>query len=137
LSGLRRILGPLLILASGALALGGCDGEGRIRAKPAALVGKYHLTLISGSEHLELREGGTYVQRVSYASRVLEHSGTWSINNHFMGGTDVVLSNALVSDDDEKIPEQIGEMNLNVHDHGGKIALARNEVADWYFERDP
>jgi hypothetical protein len=25
-------------------------------------------------------------------------------------------------------------MSLFTHDHSGKVALARNEVADWYYE---
>jgi len=65
----------------------------------------------------------------------MRHLGQWHIENHFLDGSDVIVSNAFVSEDDEKHPLRFGDMTLNVHDHSGHLALARNEVADWYYER--
>lgn len=130
----------VLFLSCTLLLLGNlaCSDEpGRIRASSSALVGAYEIKLDNGVEHLELRRDGTYTQDVPSKSRPLRHSGQWHIENHFLDGSDVVLTNAAVTEADEKSPPQFGEMFLNVHDRSGKMALARNEAADWYYDRIP
>ena len=53
-------------LLGAALTLVGCSGgseeEGRIRVTPAQVVGGYQLKLDKGTERLELKADGTYVQ---------------------------------------------------------------------------
>lgn len=113
----------------------GCGGQGRIRAERSQIVGSYVTKLDHGSERLELKGDGTYIQEVTSQSRPLTHTGRWHVENRFLSGSDVILTNAAVSEGDETLPLRFGDLTLNVHDHFGKVALARNEAADWYFER--
>ena len=71
------------------------------------------------------------------AVRVVEgvHAGQWRIENLFLDGSEVVLSNAALSEDDGTRPLAFGELRLYTHDRSSNVALARNEVADWYYER--
>jgi len=124
-----------ICLLLGMLGAIGCKTQGRIHAGRSQIVGVYEIKLQKGTEDLELKSDGTYVQDVIAASQSTHHSGRWQMEGGFMGGSDVVLLNAVVTDDDDKMPPRFGDMTLNVHDHAGKLALARNEAADWYFER--
>lgn len=112
------------------------DGdEGSIRVKPSQVVGVYVAKFDNGgSERLELIEGGTYLQDFTSGSRSFHHSGRWHIENGFLDGSEVVLANAFVSEEDNARPLGFGELNLFTHNHSGKVALARNEVAGWYYE---
>ncbi len=114
----------------------GCSEEpGRIRADASQLIGSYQIALVNGVERLELKSNGTYIQELTWKSRPTQHTGKWHIQNHMFDGSDVVLTDALLSEDDAKDPLRYGELILNVHDRSGNIALARNEVEDRYFER--
>jgi hypothetical protein len=119
--------------------LGGCHtrdaDEGSIRVKPAQVIGVYEANFVNGSERLELKEDGTYVQDFSSKSRPFHHTGQWHIENDFLDGSEVILTNAAMSEQDEARPLTFGGLGLFAHDRSGKVALARNEVADWYYER--
>jgi hypothetical protein len=115
----------------------GSEEQGRIRVTPAQVVGIYELT----SERLELKPDGTYEQDIVSESRQLHNTGQWRIVNHFFDGSQVLLFNAAVTPPatpEEKDPHlTFGDLPMYVHKHSGKIALARNEVAEWYYERSP
>jgi len=112
-----------------------CREPGQVRAGRSQVVGVYEIKLHNGVERLELKDDGTYSQDFSFESRPFHQAGQWRISDRFLSGTDVMLTNAAVTEDDEKRPLRFGDLTLNVHDHEGNLALARNEVADWYFER--
>jgi hypothetical protein len=109
--------------------------EGSVRVTRAQVIGVYETKFDNGSERLELKEDETYVQDFSSKSRPFHHTGQWRIENLFLDGSEVVLSNAALSEDDGTHPLAFGELRLYTHDRSGNVALARNEVADWYYER--
>jgi len=127
------------VLVAMTCILAGCHArdadEGSVRVKPEQVIGIYEAHFPNGSEHLELRKGGTYVQDFTSKSRPFHHEGRWHIENELLDGSKVVLADAAVTEQDEVRPLAFGELNLYTHDHSGKLALARNEVADWYYER--
>jgi hypothetical protein len=79
------------------------------------------------------------VQDIVSDSERLHHTGQWQILNHFLDGSEVLLVNAAVAppatpaDKDSHLG--FGDLRMYVHKRSGKVALARNEVADWYSER--
>jgi hypothetical protein len=116
--------------------LSGCCGEpGRLRANRAQAVGVYEALFRNGRERLELKSDGTYVQDFVSKTRPFQHTGRWHIESHVFGGSVVILVSATVGEGDETKSLGVGDYRLNVHDHSGKVALARNEVMDWYYER--
>jgi len=102
--------------------------------RDAELMGTYVTDFHPGKEQLVLRSDKTYEQVFSSATRQFTHHGRWESTYVFLEGTDIELLNADCSEDD---PRAIGpcERNLNVHRDGGKLKLALNEAADWYYER--
>jgi hypothetical protein len=62
-------------------------------------------------------------------------------HNHFFEGSQVLLINAAITPPatpEEKDPQlTFGDLPMYAHHHSGKVALARNEVAEWYYERSP
>jgi hypothetical protein len=112
------------------------DGdEGSIRVKPTQVIGMYEAKFDKGGfERLELERDGTYLQDFTSKSRSFHHTGQWHLENDFLDGSEVILANAFVSEEDEAHPPGFAELSLFTHDHSGKVALARNEVADWYYE---
>jgi hypothetical protein len=111
------------------------DGDqGSIRVKSDRVIGNYEAKFENGgSERLELKGDGTYSQDFTLKSRSFHHTGRWQIENNFLDGSEVVLANAFVSEEDEGRP-RFGDLPLFTHDHSGKVALARNEVMNWYYE---
>jgi hypothetical protein len=138
----RRKVSAAVILQAVLLGLtcitAGCHtrdaDEGSIRVKPAQVIGIYEAKFDNGSERLELKGDGTYSQDFTSKSRRFHHTGTWRIENVFLDGSEVILTNAAVSEDDEARPLAFAERYLYTHDRSGKVALALNEVADWYYE---
>lgn len=57
-----------------------------------------------------------------------------AVSLRFPEGTDVELLNANCSEDDAAKSGSC-ERNLNIHRDHGKLKLALNEVADWYYDR--
>lgn len=133
---LPRWLGHLYLFALG-LTILGCGGEpGRIHAKKEEVLGTYEAEFQKGNEKLELKADSTYQQSFAADGKMEHRSGTWKMEDHFLNGTDVILLAAVVSEDDPAgAGERIGDRRLNVHRRSGNIALAINEVADWYFVR--
>jgi hypothetical protein len=114
---------------------GGSEEVGRIRITPAQVVGIYGL----GSERLELKPDGTYIQETISEPEPLHHTGQWRIVNHFLDGSEVLLINAAITPPatpDDKNPHlAFADLPMYAHNHSGRVALARNEVAEWYYER--
>ena len=108
---------------------------GRIRVTSSEVAGIYK----SGAERLELQANGTYVQDIVSDSQRLHHTGQWRILNRFLDGSEVLLVNAAVvspaTPEDKKPYAVFGDLEMYVHKRSGRVALARNEVADWYYER--
>jgi hypothetical protein len=54
-------------------------------------------------------------------------------------GSEVLLTNAAVTapaTPEDKNPRlAFGDLAMYAHNRSGKVALARNEVAEWYYER--
>ena len=114
----------------------GCGQGGRIRVKSEEVVGTYRTNFDTGVEQLEVRSDGTFVQDFHSASRSIHRTGKWKIENHFLDGTDLVLIDADLSEDDPaNSPERAGTRALGVCFRSGRLALAKNESADWYYER--
>lgn len=117
--------------------MAGCGGNpGHVRATQAELVGSYEAKFHTGQERLELKPDYTYVQRFVSTTRPIDHAGRWKLESHFLDGSDVVLTSAVVSEDDpEGGAERKGDRILNVHRSSTGLTLALNEAADWYFVR--
>jgi hypothetical protein len=114
----------------------GCTNDpARIRISPGDAIGVYESKFANGQERLELRRDGSYLQEFVSKTKSFQHTGNWHIENHLFDGTHILLVNAILGEDDGKAPLTTGDRRLNVHDHSGKIALARNEVMDLYYER--
>jgi hypothetical protein len=133
-SALRRVTVITLGFALAACS-GGSEDEARLHVSPSDVVGLYH----SGTERLELQPNGTYVQDFPSASPPIHRSGHWRIRSHFLDGSEVLLINAAVSvpaTPADPAPHLVfGDLSMYVHKRSGQVALARNEVADWYYER--
>jgi hypothetical protein len=127
----------LAMICTPAGCSGGSEEEGRIRVTPTQVNGIYEL----GSERLELKCDGTYIQDTIFESRPLHHTGQWRIVDHFFDGSQVLLINAAItpaSTPDDKDPHvAFGDLPMYAHIRLGKVALARNEVAESYYERLP
>jgi hypothetical protein len=133
-----RTFFPLALLGF-VLGLAGCHtrdaDEGSVRVKRSDVIGVYEIKFDNGSERLEIRNDGTFVQDFSSKSRPFHRTGQWRFHDVFLDGSKVILLNAASSEGDETRPLVLGEITLYTHDRSGKMALARNEVADWYYER--
>ena len=113
--------------------------EGSVRVKVAEIAGTYVIRLNNGTEHLVLDSNGTYRQEFR-SSQPIEHTGRWGLENEVLDGSAVVLKDAIHEDliphaNQPAPPPSTGELRLYVHRRSGKLVLARNEVADWYYER--
>jgi len=124
------VLGSVLVACSA-----GSEEVGRIRVTPAQVAGIYKL----GSERLELKPDGAYAQDTISETQPLRHTGQWRIVNHFLDGSEVLLINADVTPpatpEDKNTRLAFGDLPMYAHNRSGKVALARNEVAEWYYER--
>lgn len=121
------------------LFVAGCGQDpGRVRANQGEVVGSCVAKFRTGQERLELKEDYTYVQVFVSEKRSINHTGRWKLEDHFLDGSDIVLMSVVVSEDDQEgAAEQIGDRIFNVHRRSGRLALALNEPADWYFVRVP
>jgi hypothetical protein len=133
---LVTIAGILLAMICALVACSaGSEEVGRIRVTPAQVAGIYRL----GSERLELKPDGTYIRETISEPQPLHHTGQWRIVNHFLDGSEVLLINAAIAPPttpEDKNPQlTFGDLPMFAHNRFGKVALARNEVGDWYYER--
>ena len=120
---------------------GGSEEEGRIRVVPTQVVGVYEWKLDDAVERLELKGDGIYVQDTVWQSHPVHHTGKWRIQNHFFDSSEVILTDAAIVPfplsitKSEKGQLGFGQLPMYAHQRSGRVALARNEVADWYYER--
>lgn len=121
-----------LVLAT--LPLVGCSDKGRVRVSDKDLVGTYVTEFTSGKEQLVLRSDRTYEQVFSSAKRGFTNQGKWKSEYVLLEGTDVLLIGANCSEDHPAVTGTC-ERNLNVHSEKGRLKLALNEAADWYYDR--
>lgn len=119
------------------LTLVACGEEpGRVRAAERDVAGRYQTNFTNGQEKLEIKSDHTYVQDFESKGRSFHHTGNWKLDTHFLNGSDITLIGAVLSEDDPVgTSQRVGDRTLNVHKHSDKLALALNEVADWYYER--
>ena len=145
---LSRLKTPVIVTLEGVLFgvplfLAGCSAgseeEGRIRVTTAQVIGVYELKLDKGTERLELKSDRTYAQDTVSQTRPVHRTGQWHIENHFFDGGEVVLIGAAIESMatplDENPQLTFSDLSMYAHERSGKVALARNEVADWYYER--
>jgi hypothetical protein len=82
-----------------------------------------------------------YIQDTVSESRPLRHTGQWRIVNHFLDSSEVLLINAAITPSATSVDKDpdlaFAEWPMYAHDRSGKVALARNEVAEWYYLRLP
>jgi hypothetical protein len=139
--GYLNTVGVLLMICALVACSGGSEELGRIHVTAAQVTGLYELKLDNGIERLELKPDGTYIQDTVSKSRPLHHKGQWRIINQFFDGSQVLLINAAITPPatpEEKDPQlTFGDLPMYAHHHSGQVALARNEVAEWYYERSP
>jgi len=55
-------------------------------------------------------------------------------SNAFLDGSEIELKNALLYQDDPVAFSKRGFLDLQVYRQGGRLRLARNEAADWYYD---
>jgi hypothetical protein len=137
------------LLVAALLLLVGCGEPGRVRVSEQDLSGTYvtDLQLVAstptgpvvrniGKEQLTLYSDRTYLQSFSSPTRRFTNRGNWKSSNHFLDGTEVNLVGANLSEGDSSdSPSKRGILYLEVHRENGKLRLARNESADWYYDR--
>ena len=87
----------------------------------------------NGNEELLLRPDKTYVQSLTSPTRQFTTRGTWKSTYMFLDGTEGELAGANLSEGEST--ERYGNVHLQAHRENGKLKLARNESADWYYER--
>ena len=114
--------------------MSGCGTKGHVHVRDAEVSGTYVTDFHMGKEQLILRSDKTYDQVFSSAGRSFKNHGKWESHYILLEGTDIELLDANCTEDN---PTAIGpcQRNLNVHRAGGKLKLALNETADWYFDR--
>jgi hypothetical protein len=118
-----------------ALALQGCGEEGHVRISEKEVPGTYVASFETGKEQLILRSDKTYEQIFSSPTKKFTNHGKWEAKYVLLEGTDIGLIHANCSEDRPPAGPDCYR-NLNVHREGGKLKLALNEVADFYYERE-
>jgi hypothetical protein len=122
------------------LALLGCGERGHVRVSDKELPGTYAASFDTGKERLILHPDKTYEQIFSSPSKKFTNRGTWETTYVLLEGTDISLVHANCSEDRpltmQELPTPNCYRNLSVHREGGKLKLALNESADWYYERE-
>lgn len=111
----------------------GCSN--RVRASDQELLGTYVTNTNTGKEELILQPDKTYIQVFSSPRRQFTNRGSWK-SSYLFPGTTVELAGANLSEDDPTDSAlRHGILSLQVHKENDNLKLARNEAADWYYER--
>jgi hypothetical protein len=127
----------------------GCGAAGHVRVSDQDLVGKYvmefqvtfvttgqRVAAVRAKEQITLNQDKTYTQTFSSPTRDFTNHGTWKTSNELLGGTEIELAGANLSEDDPSDSQwKHGFLNLQVHREKGQLKLARNEAADSYYSR--
>lgn len=113
----------------------GCGEKGHVRVTEKELPGTYVARFETGNEQLILRPDKTYEQIFSSPTKKFTNRGIWEAKYVLLEGTDVEILHANCSED-RSLPKPECDRNLNVHRDGGKLKLALNEVAEFYYERE-
>ena len=114
----------------------GCTENGACRASVRQLVGTYETQFQYGSEQLTLAPDMTFVQVFNSAHGQITTRGNWKKSNQFLGPSEVFLIGNYSSE--RNAPDSrptYGQRILIVHREQGKLKLALNEAADWYYDR--
>ena len=109
----------------------GCND--RVRASDDQLVGTYSTSTNTGKEELILRSDGSYVQAFSSSRKQFSNRGRWKSSFRFLDGSEIELRGANLSEDEES--DRYGDLMLQVYREKGQLRLARNEAADWFYDR--
>jgi hypothetical protein len=127
------LLASLLVL----FFMCGCEKyPGRARVSDAEVSGAYRTHLNTGKEDLTLNPDKTFVQVFVSPARNLTIRGRWKSSNLFLGATEIELAGAVCTEDEPSIPPAHDcDLTLIVHREAGRLRLARNEAADWYYDR--
>ena len=136
-TGLRMVLAsrPTCLSLLTFLVVLGCGEKGHVRVSDNDLPGTYAADFGKGKEQLILHSDKTYEQVFSSPTRNFANWGKWKTGYVLLEGTDVELMDANCSDQFDPVPVPNCHRNLNVHRERGKLKLAINETADWYFDR--
>lgn len=114
----------------------GCSDSGASRASVADLVGTYETEFRYGSERITLSPDMTFVQLFTSPHRQITTKGSWKKSNEFLGPTEVLLIGNYASENEPPDSHPMyGQRTLIVHRERGKLKLALNEAADWYYDR--
>jgi hypothetical protein len=131
---LRLMVGLAVIFLGFVIQIGCIEEPGRVRAKREQLIGAYETKMDGGIERLELKSDGTYIQEFSSSLKSFRNEGKWTCENYLFY-TEVLLNGAVQYGDPITGERTVGIQNCIVHNRSGKLALALNEVADFYYER--
>jgi hypothetical protein len=113
----------------------GCSDE--VRVSDSQLFGTWLTNTNTGAERLAWLPDGTYVQTFTSPKKQFTNRGTWKSSTQFLGGSEIEVSNANISEDEPaNSPFRRGDLMLQVYRLDGKLKLARNAAADWYYERE-
>lgn len=119
----------------------GCGEAGSSRTSVKELVGTYATEFQHGSERLTLNSDMTFLQVFNSRHGPITTKGRWTRSNEFLGPTEILLIGEYVSEDEEDEPpdsrpiSNYGDVTLIAHREHGRLKLARNEAADWYYDR--
>jgi hypothetical protein len=109
---------------------------GQARVSDAEVSGAYWTDFNTGKEYLTLNPDRNYVQVFVSPAKSLTNKGSWKSSSAFLGPTEILLEHAVCSEGDGGAPStQYCDRNLVVHREGGRLRLALNESADWYYDR--
>lgn len=112
----------------------GCGDKGRVRVADDGLPGTYVGEFNPGIEQLVLRSDKSYSQIFSAPTRQFTNRGAWESTYQFLEGTEIGLKGANCGEERPQIVPECYRY-LNVHREDGRLKLALNEAADWYYVR--
>jgi|SRR5215467_7594898 len=106
------------------------------RASVQELTGTYEKKLETGREHIELHSDMTFLEVFVTPEKKFTAQGKWTLANIFLGPTKVTLMGDYATDElPPGLPHVSGQRILIVHKERGRLRLAFNEAADWFYDR--
>jgi hypothetical protein len=113
----------------------GCGEKGASRASVDKLVGTYETQFRYGSERLILKSDMSFVQVFTTAHGQITTKGAWKRSDEFLGPTEILPIGNYSSENTLTSSPIYGQRYLIVHKERGRLKLALNEAADWYYDR--